>query len=76
MANLGSNQPLTPEQLERSAQARKRGLHAGVTPAQLFGPKLDPILSAKVYREHPELYRALKLEQRYLLHEERRPDNE
>ena len=74
--NLSSNSQLTPEQLERSAQARKRKLFAGVQPAQLFSPQLDPVLSAEVYRKDPVLYHALKLEYQYLTHQLRRPDDD
>lgn len=70
----GPGTMLTPEQHEQSALAESQKLFADVTPAQLFGPKSDGMLAADVLRRHPVLYRHLRQEQRYLLHDEKRPD--
>jgi hypothetical protein len=73
---LGSTSPLTPEELERSVEAKKRGLFADVKPADLFSAQSDGMLAERVRRQHPSRYQALKLEWRYETKELRRPDYE
>lgn len=68
--------PLTPAQLEQSARAQAQRLHADLKPVDLFGPNSSGMLSAQVLREHPVLYRTLKLEWKYETKELKRPDYE
>lgn len=70
----GPSTPLSIEQLEQSALAESQGLFKDVTPAMLFSAQSDSILAARVLRLHPQLYRSLRLEMRYLNKELKRPD--
>jgi hypothetical protein len=69
-----SSSPLTSEQIERSKNAAKQNLHSTVRPDQLFSAASSSMLAAQVQKEHPVLYRKLKLQWGYDTGAIRRPD--